>query len=250
MISLPLFKIIFRLRLFLINLMQLWLLWCLRLRDLSPWPRLGLLVCVILFTKWFIRSLWQGFVLVWQGFVLVWLSLLVWIKWALCQEDILLIILLFPKKCFTNSRPPKAKKGFIAWKVDLSKAYVHLSWSFIKEVLWKIGIRGRILELLMHCISSASYNVILNGEVTIGFSPQCGINQDDPFYHYLLCMEKLSHIIQQSTRDKVWKPVQICQGCAAICHLFFADDLIFFGVSINQALVMKQCLDDFCTLYG
>lgn len=29
----------------------------------------------------------------------------------------------------------KGKKGFIAWKVDLSKAYVHLSWSFIKEVL-------------------------------------------------------------------------------------------------------------------
>lgn len=74
----------------------------------------------------------------------------------------------------------KGKKDFIAWKIDLSKAYGRLSWSFIEEVLWEIGIRGRILELQMHCISSVSYKVILNGEVIAGFSPQCGICQGDP----------------------------------------------------------------------
>ncbi|KAI5324319.1 hypothetical protein L3X38_033392 [Prunus dulcis] len=47
---------------------------------------------------------------------------------------------------FKNS---KGSKGFIAWKIDLSKAYDRLNWDFIREVLWEVGICGRILELLM-----------------------------------------------------------------------------------------------------
>ncbi|KAI5351228.1 hypothetical protein L3X38_004119 [Prunus dulcis] len=111
----------------------------------------------------------------------------------------------------------KGQKGFIAWKIDLSKAYDRLSWSFIREVLCEIGIEGRrTLELIMHCISSVRYKAILNGELTADFSSKCGIRQGDPLspYIFVLCMEKLSHIIQQ------------------------------------KAVVMKQCLDDFCSLSG
>ncbi|XP_021833608.1 uncharacterized protein LOC110773399 [Prunus avium] len=151
---------------------------------------------------------------------------------------------------FKNS---KGKKGFIAWKIDLSKAYDRLNWDFIKNVLWEVGIRGRILELLMHCITSVKYQVILNGEVTSAFYPHCGIRQGDPLspYIFVLCMEKLSHIIQQKIHDNVWKPVQICQGGPFISHLFFADDLILFGeASTTQATLMKHCLDDFGNLSG
>ncbi|CAL8176297.1 unnamed protein product [Prunus armeniaca] len=147
----------------------------------------------------------------------------------------------------------KGQKGFIAWKIDLSKAYDRLSWCFIREVLCEIGIGGRILELIMHCISFVHYKAILNGELTIDFSPKCGIRQGDPFspYIFVLCTEKISHIIQQKVLDQSWKTVQICQGEPFISHLFFADDLVFFGrASIKQALVMKQCLDDFCSLFG
>ncbi|VVA41142.1 Hypothetical predicted protein, partial [Prunus dulcis] len=147
----------------------------------------------------------------------------------------------------------KGSKGFVAWKIDLSKAYDRLNWDFIREVLWEVGIRGRILELLMQCINSVRYKVILNGELTDSFSPKCGIRQGDPLspYLFVLCMEKLSHIIQQAVQDKAWKPVQICQSGHFISHLFFADDLILFRKgSVNQAIVMKKCLDDFCSLSG
>ncbi|KAL6272731.1 hypothetical protein ACE6H2_023423 [Prunus campanulata] len=147
----------------------------------------------------------------------------------------------------------KGKKGFIAWKIDLSKAYDRLHWHFIQEVLWEVGIRGRILELLMQCISTVQYKAILNGELTAAFSPHCGLRQGDPLspYIFVLCMEKLSHLIQQKTHARSWKPVQICQGGPKISHLFFADDLILFGeASIHQALLMKRCLDDFCQLSG
>ncbi|CAL8166302.1 unnamed protein product [Prunus armeniaca] len=145
------------------------------------------------------------------------------------------------------------KKGFVAWKIDLSKAYDRLSWNFIREVLWEVGIRGRILELLMSCICSVQYRAVLNGELTETFVPKCGIRQGDPLspYIFVLCMEKLSHLIHQKVQDNIWKPVQICQRGPMVSHLFFADDLILFGkASVALAKVMKQCLDDFCNLSG
>ena len=147
----------------------------------------------------------------------------------------------------------KGKKGFVAWKIDLSKAYDRLNWNFIRNVLREIGIRGQILELLMHCITSVKYQAILNGEVSTTVTPKCGIRQGDPLspYIFVLCMEKLSHIIQQKVQDKVWKPIQICNGGPFISHLFFANDLILFGeASTVQASLMKQYLDEFCNLSG
>ncbi|KAI5318919.1 hypothetical protein L3X38_038627 [Prunus dulcis] len=45
----------------------------------------------------------------------------------------------------------KGKNGFIAWKIDLSKAYDRLQWHFIKDVLWE----ARIREKLSHIINGA-----------------------------------------------------------------------------------------------
>ncbi|KAL5831019.1 hypothetical protein ACOSQ4_016373 [Xanthoceras sorbifolium] len=96
-------------------------------------------------------------------------------------------------------RIAKGKKGFIAWKIDLMKAYDKLQWGFIREVLTEIGIEGKILELIMFCVTSVEYKVVLNGELSEAFKPSCGIRQGDPLspYIFVLCMEKLSHLIEQ-----------------------------------------------------
>lgn len=63
-------------------------------------------------------------------------------------------------------------------------------------------------------------------------------------YLFVLCMEKLSHIISNSVLKKDWRAIRAAKSGPLISHLFFADDLIFFGeASIKQAETMKQFLD-------
>lgn len=81
----------------------------------------------------------------------------------------------------------KGKKDFIAWKVDLSKAYDRLSWKFLVDFLREIGISQGLRNLIEHCISSVSCKAIVNEEMTDYFSPKCVIRLGDPFSPYLFC---------------------------------------------------------------
>ena len=56
-----------------------------------------------------------------------------------------------------------------------------------------------LVDLIMWCITSVQYKVVLNGELTKAFTPSCDIRQSDPLspYIFVLYMEKLSHLINQ-----------------------------------------------------
>lgn len=45
------------------------------------------------------------------------------------------------------------KLGFFAWKVDLSKTYDRLSWSFIDQVLHDAKFSPVLIKLIMSCIT-------------------------------------------------------------------------------------------------
>ena len=147
----------------------------------------------------------------------------------------------------------KGKKGLVTWKIDLAKAYDKIQWGFIRHVLMEIGVRGILLDLIMWCVTSVQYRVVINGEVSEPFTPGCGIRQGDPLspYIFVMCMEKLSHLITQKVGFGTWKGVKISTGGPSLSHLFFADDLILFGqATLSQARSMRECLDVFCGLSG
>ncbi|KAK3193217.1 hypothetical protein Dsin_024527 [Dipteronia sinensis] len=121
------------------------------------------------------------------------------------------------------------------------------------QVLEEVGIVGRLNNLIMSCVSSAQYKVILNGELTESFHPRSGIRQGDHLspYIFVLCMEKLSHIINQKLAEGAWKTVKVSRRGRGISHLFFTDDLILFGqASVDQVETIRECLDTFCDLWA
>lgn len=142
---------------------------------------------------------------------------------------------------------------YFAWKIDLSKAYDRLRWEFIDAVIQDIGTPNNLKNLIMQCITQVRYRIMVNGALSDVVVPTCGIRQGDPLspYIFVLCMDKLSRLIDDLVARKLWRSPKAARSGPSISHLFFADDLILFAeASINQMLIVKECLDIFCSWSG
>jgi hypothetical protein len=52
----------------------------------------------------------------------------------------------------------------MALKLDMSKTYDRVEWSFVEGMMSRLGFTARWIELVMNCIMSISYSVMVNGE--------------------------------------------------------------------------------------
>ncbi|KAF7835238.1 ribonuclease H [Senna tora] len=116
------------------------------------------------------------------------------------------------------------RKGNTKWCVfnmDIQKAYDKLSWSFIETVLRKMHFPSRWIQLIMQCIMTVSYNLLISGNLTVDFQPSCGIRQGDPIstYLYILCANVLSCLIKKEVEAKLWRGIKIGRGAVEISHL-------------------------------
>ena len=74
----------------------------------------------------------------------------------------------------------------------------------------------------MEYITSASMNILWNGEVIYEFFPGRGIRQGNPLspYIFILYIERLSHGITQTVEDGNWKPIRLAKHGTCLTHLF------------------------------
>ncbi|XP_074265128.1 uncharacterized protein LOC141587553 [Silene latifolia] len=122
------------------------------------------------------------------------------------------------------------KRGLIAVTVDMSKAYDRLNWNFIRCTLLSMKFPFTFVDLIMNCVTTVSYEVLINGSPGKSFTPKAGIRQGDPLSSYLfaLCTEVLSQLLCSAQDKKLIKGIRISRDAPPISHLLFADDSIFF----------------------
>ncbi|MCI38985.1 RNA-directed DNA polymerase (Reverse transcriptase), partial [Trifolium medium] len=96
----------------------------------------------------------------------------------------------------------KSKKGDVAFKIDLEKAYDNVNWNYLRSCLQDFGFPPIIIKLIMHCVSSSSLSLIWNGKRLPNFTPTRGLRQGDPLspYLFVICMEKLSLAISEAVQ--------------------------------------------------
>lgn len=50
-------------------------------------------------------------------------------------------------------RKVNGKKGDVALKIDISKAYDRVDWTFLEKIMLKLGFAERWVKMIMMCIS-------------------------------------------------------------------------------------------------
>lgn len=66
-------------------------------------------------------------------------------------------------------RKRTGKEGYMALKLDMSKAYDRIEWVFLKVILKKMGFSDRWVQLVLQCVVTVSYNIV-HGEFDMGQS--------------------------------------------------------------------------------
>ncbi|KAA3472829.1 reverse transcriptase [Gossypium australe] len=137
------------------------------------------------------------------------------------------------------------KKGYMAVKLDMSKAYDRVEWGFLQGVMVKMGFPSTWIELIMRCVTSVSYAVTINGKQGRIFKPTRGLRQGDPLspFLFLICSEGLSALMRNAKKKGSIRGVKASRSGKAISHLLFADDCLIFGEATEKgARVLKDIL--------
>ena len=122
------------------------------------------------------------------------------------------------------------KIRYMAIKLDISKAYDRVEWVYLENVMRKMDFNERWIGLLMACMKTVTYSIMVNGEPQGLIHPTRGICQGDPLssFLFLLCMDGLHGLIQHAASVGDIKGFSLCQRSLALTHLLFADDDLLF----------------------
>lgn len=64
----------------------------------------------------------------------------------------------------------RGRKYEMALKIDTNKAYDRVEWDFVKEVMERLGFSRKWVMWVMECLSSVSFNTIVNGKSSKSFN--------------------------------------------------------------------------------
>lgn len=133
------------------------------------------------------------------------------------------------------------KEGLIC-KLDMEKAYDHVNWSFVDDMLGRFGF-GPKWRLRMHrCIKTTPFAFLINGGPSNFFKASRGVRQGDPLSSmlFILIMRALDGLMNMAKELQLFKGVGVGRDNLTfeVSHLLFADNtLIFCHLDVRNSFI-------------
>ncbi|XP_056692075.1 uncharacterized protein [Spinacia oleracea] len=110
--------------------------------------------------------------------------------------------------------------------LDLRKAYDIVEWEFIREVMTDLDFPTHFINLIMTCLTTTQYSILINGAPTGLIQPKRGLRQGDHLSPLLftLCVEYFSRAMAIVSEHPHFSFHPRCRRLS-LNHLCFADDL-------------------------
>jgi len=137
------------------------------------------------------------------------------------------------------------RRSGVCFKVDFEKAYDSVRWSFLYDMLGRMGFHDKWIQWIKGCWVSSSVSVLVNGSPTEEFKPTQGLRQGDPLapFLFLVVVEGLSGLVRQALRKEVLRGVKVGRNIIQCCLLQFANDTLFLCEdSFNNIFAIKAIL--------
>jgi hypothetical protein len=123
----------------------------------------------------------------------------------------------------------------------------------LEAALLRFGFDPGWVKLVMGCVSTVAFSIVLNGNAGDFFKPKRGLRQGDPLspYLFLIISEVLSLRISKSINDGGLTGVKLSRSCPVVSHLFFADDALFFlKATLHNCVVLDRIFKVYCRASG
>uniref|UniRef100_A0A803Q4Z4 Reverse transcriptase domain-containing protein n=1 Tax=Cannabis sativa TaxID=3483 RepID=A0A803Q4Z4_CANSA len=116
-------------------------------------------------------------------------------------------------------RKSSGNEGVMAIKLDMSKACDRVEWNFLQAMLKKMGFSDHWIHLVMGCVRSVSYHILLEGQ---------------------------SALISDFERQGKLRGCKVARGAPVITHTFFADDsYLYYRATEKEAHNVMELLQCF-----
>ena len=173
---------------------------------------------------------------------------------AFLRDRQILDPILIANECLDSSL--KVGMPRLICKLDVEKAFDHVNWSSLLQMLERSGFSAKWRQWIFFCLSTIRFSILINDSPCGFFGSSRGLRQVDPLSPllFVLVMEALGRMLDKAVHEGRLSGFSVgnLEGRSlAVSHLLFVDGtFIFCDAVLDQILILRMILIWFEAVLG
>lgn len=128
-----------------------------------------------------------------------------------------------------NVEKKHGREGFLAVKIDISKAYDIIKWGFLRNMMVRLGFTKKWVDLILKVVSTLTYTFSHESYEFGSFMPIHGLREGDPIspYLFIICAQGLSAMLSKYESRGDLHGIKVAPSYLKISHLLLLITIYF-----------------------